>query len=87
MESSGDDRPVGLVTREQLDQAIKVVNNFVDQVSPGLEFSVDTYTNLVVVKVVDPETNKVLRQFPSEEVLQIASAIDNMKGLLIHQKV
>lgn len=74
------------IVRENVDKAIKIVKGLIDPISPGLEFSVDTETDCTMVKVVDTATKKVLRQFPSEEMLQLAQAIDNMHGLLLRQK-
>ncbi|MBL8491536.1 MAG: flagellar protein FlaG, partial [Rhodocyclaceae bacterium] len=39
-----------------------------------------------VVKVVDGQTGKMIRQIPSEELLAIAESIDRMQGLLLRQK-
>jgi len=39
-----------------------------------------------VVKMVDTETEEVLRQFPSEEMLAISKSIDRMQGLLINRE-
>jgi flagellar protein FlaG len=41
----------------------------------------------MVVRVIDSETQKVLRQMPSEEMLSLAKAMDRMRGLMIHLKV
>ena len=55
-----------------------------------IEFTLDPDNEKLVVKVVDQDTRKVLRQIPSEEALQIAKAIDTaldkMHGVLIRQK-
>jgi len=51
-----------------------------------LQFNIDDETGKTIVKVVDATTNELIRQFPSEEMLSIAKAIDQMKGLLIQQK-
>jgi flagellar protein FlaG len=54
--------------------------------SSDLKFTVDEETGIQVVKVVDTETKDVIRQFPAEEVLAIAQALDKLQGLIIHQK-
>ena len=73
-------------SREQLDSAVKAANDFVSSVNSSLEFSVDKETDRFVVKVVDINTKEVIRQIPSEEMLNIAKALDTIKGLLIYQK-
>lgn len=71
---------------EQVNEAVKQLNNAMKVMSQGLEFSVDHDVNKVVVKVVDQQTQEVLRQMPSEEALEIAKALDRVQGLLIRQK-
>lgn len=73
-------------TREQLQEAVQRVNEFVQPFNNGLQFSLDDDTGKTIVKVIDKSTDEIIRQFPSEEMLNIAKAIDTMKGLLIQQK-
>lgn len=73
-------------SRQQLDEAVKAVNDFVKSVNNSLQFSVDGDTGKTVVKVIDSATKEVIKQFPSEEMLAIAKALDGIKGLLVHQK-
>lgn len=52
-----------------------------------LSFSIHKETNRVVVKVIDPESNKVLRQIPPEELLDLAVKLQEMLGILIDKRV
>lgn len=72
--------------KEQLEAAVKAVNDFLKPLNNSLQFNIDDDTGKIIVKVVDSTTNEVIKQFPSDEMLAIAKAIDNMKGLLIQQK-
>lgn len=73
-------------SRQQLEEAVKAVNDFLKPINNSLQFNIDDETGKTIVKVVDATTNELIRQFPSEEMLSIAKAIDQMKGLLIQQK-
>lgn len=73
-------------TRQQVEEAAKQVNDFLKPINNSLEFQLDDSTGKTIVKVIDTTTKDVIRQFPSEEMLSIAKAIDQMKGLLVHQK-
>jgi len=64
---------------DQLNQAIKLMAN-------NLQFTIDEETGIDVVKVVDTDIKEVIRQFPSEEILAIAKAIDQLQGLLVRDK-
>ena len=71
----------------QLKQAVNHINEIVQAINPGVEFTVDSATSISVVTVVDVQNQEVLRQFPSNAVLAIAETLDQLQGLLIKQKV
>lgn len=73
----------GTVAQEDVDQAVQKINETMQTFSQKLEFSVDKETEAFVVKVVDKETKEVIRQIPSEELLNIAKALDKLQGLFI----
>ncbi|WP_159879660.1 MULTISPECIES: flagellar protein FlaG [Aquitalea] len=70
----------------ELQNSVKQLNDVAKLYSSQLEFSVDKETNIQVVKVVDQETQKVIRQIPSEDAIRIAKAIDDFRGLLLKDK-
>lgn len=63
--------------------------------SKQFKFHIDEQTSSSVVVVTDIETNEVIRQIPSEEVLELASKIDELQeqifgqplGVLFDQKI
>ncbi len=71
--------------RGQVEAAAASVRDFVEPINNNLEFSVDDDTGRIVVKIVDRTTKEVIRQMPSEEMLAIAKALDNIKGLFVRQ--
>jgi flagellar protein FlaG len=74
-------------SKQQVEAAVDTVNRALQPSNHALQFSLDKQSDRVVVKVVDSETGETLRQFPSEEVLAIAEAIDRyQKGLLLSQE-
>ena len=62
------------------------LNKLVAPTAQAIHFSIDEESGRMVVKVIDAETHKVLRQIPSDEALAISRVLDRLKGLLIHQK-
>lgn len=71
---------------QQLNDAVKSMNDFVGNINSSLKFSVDDKTGQTIVKVMDNDTKEVIKQIPSEEMLAIAQAVDKLKGLLVQQK-
>jgi len=51
-----------------------------------LSFSVDDSTGDVVVRVIDGESGKIVRQIPSEEILRLTERLDEMRSLLFEAK-
>lgn len=52
-----------------------------------LKFTVDDSTNINIVRIEDSETGELIRQFPSEAMLAIARALDNMQqGSVFEEK-
>ena len=74
------------VTQEAVAAAVQSANAYVQSVSSSLQFSLDKDTGHTVVKMIDTQTEEVLRQFPSEEMLAISKSIDRMQGLLINRE-
>lgn len=73
-------------SEDQLKDAVKAANDFVQPINNAVEFSLDKESDKMIVKVVDTATKEVIRQFPSEEMLALAQALDKIQGLLIKQK-
>ena len=71
--------------RAQLEAATQSVREFVKPINSNLEFSINQDTGQLVVRIIDRATKEVIRQMPSQEMLDIAKALDNIKGLLVKQ--
>lgn len=71
---------------KDVQDAVKSMNDFVGTINNSLKFSVDDETGKTIVKVMDIETKEVIKQIPSEEMIAIAKAVDQLKGLLVQQK-
>jgi len=78
--------PAQPVTQEAVAAAVQSANAYVQSISSSIQFSLDQDSGRTVVKMVDTETEEVLRQFPSEEMLAISKSIDRMQGLLINRE-
>jgi len=66
-------------TSEQaLDDAVKQLNSYVQSINRNLEFNIDNDSGQTVVKVIDSETDELIRQIPNEEALSIAKQLDGV---------
>lgn len=76
----------GSVDPAALRQATDKINQTMQALGNNLQFMVDTETSMNIVRVVDSSTKETIRQFPSEETLAIAKALDKLQGLLIREQ-
>jgi flagellar protein FlaG len=73
-------------TREAVAKAAADLQQFVQSMGRNLNFSVDDTTGYHVVKVVNPTTGELVRQLPSEELLQIARDFERLNSVLVNQR-
>ncbi len=71
---------------EDVGEAVKRIRTQVQSLQRNLDFSVDDSTGQVVVRVVDGDSGKVVRQIPSEDILRLAERLDEMRSLLFEAK-
>jgi len=74
------------ITRETIAHAAEQIQNFVQSMGRNLNFSIDQTTGYHVVRVMNPETNEVVRQLPSEELLRIAQNMASLNNALVSQR-
>jgi flagellar protein FlaG len=79
-------KSVAELQKEDVKKAVDDIQKFVSTKNQDLLFSIDEDLGKTVVKVVDRSTKEIIRQYPSEEMLQIAKALDKLQGLLVKQQ-
>jgi uncharacterized FlaG/YvyC family protein len=53
----------------------------------GIEFSVDHSTRETIVKVIDNDTGKLIRQIPPKEMVDLAAKLEDVMGILFDKQV
>lgn len=76
---AGRDSPA---SREEVEAAVATIQDFVQSVRRSLNFSLEEGSGRVVVKVTDAGSGDVIRQIPSEEALQLAENLSEVRSLL-----
>lgn len=82
------------VSRQAFERVVSELQDYVQKAQRNLDFHVDNRTGRVVVKVVDATSDEVIRQIPSEEMLNLSRRIQDfldqqqpeMKGMLLQLK-
>lgn len=66
--------------------AIEKANKALVTSNRALEFSVHEKTKEIIVRVVDTETKEVVREIPSEKILDMVANILEMAGILVDER-
>ena len=67
-------------------EVVQKANAALSSNQSNLKFLVDSDNGKPIVQIVDRETQEVLRQIPSVEMLKIAKAIEKMQGVLMSRE-
>lgn len=70
------------VARAELEAQVSDVLSRLQMVQRDLDFNIDDSTGQVVVKVIDSESGKLVRQIPSKELLELAERFEEMRSLM-----
>lgn len=74
-----DDRKAGAQEVEAIASEVQI---YLKRLNTELRFEVDSESREVIVKIVDPDSDEVIRQIPSEELLAIRSRMEDLVGVL-----
>jgi flagellar protein FlaG len=72
---------------EELQRLIEEVKRKFDMLSKYLKIDIDQELEIPVVKIMEKDTNRVIRQIPPEYLLELMKRIDQLLGLLMERKV
>ncbi|WP_082696367.1 flagellar protein FlaG [Pseudomonas oryzihabitans] len=74
------------VNQDDVDSAVSGLKSKLQNDRRNLDFQVDDSTGEVVVKVIDGESGKLVRQIPTEEVLKLSKQLDDFRSLMFEAK-
>jgi flagellar protein FlaG len=79
------------VSQEAVERVVSELKDYVQSARRNLDFQVDEVTGRVVVKVIDSNSDTVIRQIPSEEILALSRRLaesleDSHKGMFLELK-
>lgn len=71
-------------SQKELDEAVSRLNQAIAESPVSLRFEIDRELSRPVVKVIDPTTETVIRQYPTEEALKLSKSLRDLAGLLLN---
>ena len=75
------------VSSEELQRLLEEIKRKFDMLSKYLKIDIDQDLEIPVVKIMERETNRVIRQIPPDYLLELMKRIDQLLGLLIEKEV
>jgi len=75
------------LTASEVSETVKEVNSFLKDMNRNLSFSVDEQLGQSVIIVKDSESDEVIKQIPSEELVILRKKMDDVVGILFDTKV
>jgi flagellar protein FlaG len=75
------------ISRQELEQQAKVLERTFLAFNRKVVLSVNDTINQVIIKVVDAETDKVIKEIPAEEIQRLIARIKETIGLLVDEKI
>jgi len=85
-QSSSSSAPSGAAAPVDLSKAVEQIQGYLKDSGKNLSVTFDESADRYVTKVVSSDTGEVVRTIPSEEVLEVARAINEQLGGLINQR-
>ena len=75
------------ISNEELKKIIEEIRKKLDYLNKYLKIEIDQDLEIPIVKILEKETNRVIRQIPPEYLLELMKKIDQLLGILIDERV
>ena len=82
------------IPKEEVMNQIEELKKFNQSIDRSLQFSVDEELGVTIVRVIDKETDELIRQFPPEELINLSRRLKELNeqhsahnGVLLQEKV
>lgn len=74
------------VSPDKVKKAVEEINQKIRPTHTSCQFSYHEETNRISIKVIDDETDKVIREIPPEKTLDIIAKTLELEGILVDEK-
>ncbi|HET6450138.1 MAG TPA: flagellar protein FlaG [Spirochaetia bacterium] len=79
--------PAQTVSRQEIEAQAKALEKTFLAFNRRVVLSVNDAINQVIIKVVDAETDKVIKEIPAEEIQHLIARIKETIGVLVDEKI
>jgi flagellar protein FlaG len=78
--------PAPIQIKEDVEQAAARLKDVLRGTTSHLEIEIDPDLHKAVIKIYNGESGEIIRQIPTQELLDLAKHLDEPKGLLIRER-
>lgn len=71
------------ISLQKLQNVTEAMDAYMSSMGVSLKFNIDERTDKIQVEIHDPETDKLIRKIPADEMLDLAASIEKMVGLFL----
>lgn len=72
--------------RQELERAVVQTNQMVFKDNNRFEFKVHERTGRIMVKLIDSETDEIIKEIPPEKILDLVASIWDLVGILVDER-
>jgi flagellar protein FlaG len=72
---------------EEIKKDLAAINEQLKTADSSLQFAVDDKSDELVVRIVDRDSGKVIRQIPPESIVRLRESLKELSGLFVKEKV
>ena len=74
------------VSEKVVREAVEKINKFLSGSNRKFEISVHDVTNVIMIKVIDTDTNEMIKEIPPEKMVDLMVSICEMAGIMFDRK-
>ena len=71
---------------EELKKAVNKINEYILGINTRFQYKIHEGTERIIVKLVDTESNAVIKEIPPEKMLDVLASIWDSAGILVDRK-
>jgi len=73
-------------SEKEVENAVKKINKFLEGNGTHLQYEKHDVFNQMIIKVIDNNTNQVINEIPSKQILDMVAKMCEMAGILVDKK-
>ncbi|MDA3901573.1 MAG: flagellar protein FlaG [Spirochaetes bacterium] len=83
---NGEGSGIGETRVEQMGEVINTLNGAAASVDTRVSFQYNDKTRRIVMQIMDPDTNELVRQVPTKDMIRLLERINEVTGVFLDEK-